>query len=414
MKHRRLRIVTALLVSSSLIAAACGDDDDATAADDLTEQGETSTTEGTEGEATDAEAPSGDPIKIMTIMRVTAANQSTTEEAAEVVELAAEAQNERGGLLGRPVEVIVCDEGGDANKAAECARQAVDEGVVAVVGSATAQGDAINPILEQAGIPAIGVFPTAASDMMTSTSFPLGGSPAWIAGCTRILAAEGATKIAVVHFDLPAGAFASDFAKQGLSGTDAEIESTVPVPIEAVDYNPLVSQAADNADGIMMVLQPEMAGRWLVASAQQGVDIPQCAPGLSNEVIESVGEQAEGIFVSNSYAPVASGGPGIDRFVEEVGADLADDFFTPNAWLAFQLFVGAVEAAEPADVTAETVLSAMQAADGVDLEDVVPPYSTQTPGPGPLAALYNPTYFPSVVEDGKIVAIGDAVNAFTG
>jgi ABC-type branched-subunit amino acid transport system substrate-binding protein len=405
-KHRRLWFLTALLVTSSLIATACGSDDDSTESGDSTKQEDTATT--------GADAPSGDPIKIMTIMRVTAANQSTTEEAAEAVKLAAEAQNERGGLLGRPVEVIVCDEGGDANKATECARKAISEGVVAVVGSATAQGDAINPVLEEAGIPSIGAFPTAATDMMASTSFPVGGSPAWIAGCTRILAAEGAKKIAIVHFDLPAGAFAAEFAKQGLSGTDAEVESTVPVPIEAVDYNPLVAQAADGADGIMMVLQPEQAGRWLVASAQQGVDVPQCAPGLSNEVIASVGDKAEGIFVSNSYAPVASGGPGVDRFVEEVGDELANDFFTPNSWLAFQLFVGAVEAAAPADVTAETVLAAMKAADGIDLEDVVPPYSTQTPGPGPLTALYNPTYFPSVVKDGKIVAIGDAVNAFTG
>jgi ABC-type branched-subunit amino acid transport system substrate-binding protein len=411
MKTRPRRFVSVAIAGLALFVASCSDDD----ADTSQPADETGTDASPETSAGDDTAePAGDPIKIMTVMRLTAENQSTTEEAAEAVAAAVDALNARGGLLGHPIEVVTCDEGGDANAASECARQAVDEGVVAVIGSATAQADAINPILEEAGIANIGGFPSATSDFTSSISFPLGGSPAWIAGCARMLAEAGATNISVVHFDLPAGAFASTFAEQGLTGTDAVVESTVPVPIEAVDYNPLVSAAADDADALLLVLQPEMAGRWLVAARQQGVDLPQCAPGLSNEVVDTVGADAEGVLVAQSTAPVASGGPGIERFVDEVGEELARDFFTPNSWLAVQLFVGAVEAAAPTTIDAASVLAAMRAADGIDLEGVTPPYSTTTPGPGPLAALYNPTFIPAVVEDGEIVSTGDFANPFTG
>ena len=61
--------------------------------------------------------------------------------------------NNAGGLNGHELELITCNEGADPNKAADCARQAVDEGVAAMVGGFTANGDAIMPILEEAGIP---------------------------------------------------------------------------------------------------------------------------------------------------------------------------------------------------------------------------------------------------------------------
>ncbi|MDP1793655.1 MAG: hypothetical protein Q8K63_05910, partial [Acidimicrobiales bacterium] len=68
-------------------------------------------------------------------------------------------------------------------------------------------------------------------------------------------------------------------------------------------------------------------------------------------------------------------------------------------------FAGAVEAAQPSEITATTVLEAMSAADGIDLLDLAPPYSTQTPGTAPLISLYNGTYWPAVVQDGVIVSI---------
>lgn len=53
------------------------------------------------------------------------------------VRLVVEQINAKGGLLGKQVEVVSCDDEGKAQKAAICARKLVNEGVLAVIGSYT-------------------------------------------------------------------------------------------------------------------------------------------------------------------------------------------------------------------------------------------------------------------------------------
>ena len=53
--------------------------------------------------------------------------------------------NDRGGINGRPLEVMLCDGRGDPNEDANCGRQAADEGVVALVGSFTFDASQLDP-----------------------------------------------------------------------------------------------------------------------------------------------------------------------------------------------------------------------------------------------------------------------------
>ena len=71
----------------------------------------------------------------------------------KAVQLLAEQQNAKGGLLGRQIEVKVCDDEGTASQAAICARQLADAHVVAVIGSYT-HGAALaaEPIYARANI----------------------------------------------------------------------------------------------------------------------------------------------------------------------------------------------------------------------------------------------------------------------
>jgi branched-chain amino acid transport system substrate-binding protein len=55
----------------------------------------------------------------------------------KAVRLLAEQQNAKGGLLGQKIEVKVCDDEGKAPQAAICARQLVNDKVLAVIGSYT-------------------------------------------------------------------------------------------------------------------------------------------------------------------------------------------------------------------------------------------------------------------------------------
>ena len=140
----------------ALVATACGDDDDkrvvgddrgsgddrgaagsettaggGVGEDDRRRGGSETTTAGGGTETTtaggSAAAPTGEPIKVM---RGAGQHQlppyPNIPGAAKVY---AQYINDKGGIAGHPLEVITCDDKGDANEAANCARQAVDQKV---------------------------------------------------------------------------------------------------------------------------------------------------------------------------------------------------------------------------------------------------------------------------------------------
>ncbi|WP_287834139.1 branched-chain amino acid ABC transporter substrate-binding protein [Acidiphilium sp.] len=83
-----------------------------------------------------AHAASG-PIKIGVQAPITGAYADEGQGIEKAVKLLADQQNAKGGLLGRKIEVKVCDDEGKASQAAICARQLVNDGVIAVIGSYT-------------------------------------------------------------------------------------------------------------------------------------------------------------------------------------------------------------------------------------------------------------------------------------
>ena len=69
------------------------------------------------------------------------------------VRLLAEQINEKGGVMGRKIEVISCDDEGTAMKAAICAKDLVNKGVVMVIGSYTSTcAEAAQPTYFKAGV----------------------------------------------------------------------------------------------------------------------------------------------------------------------------------------------------------------------------------------------------------------------
>ena len=139
----------ALLLAASLALVSCGDDDDdagdtvlttgstgstttVSTADPTTTEQRPSTTDGSstphEAAATTLAKPTGEPIKLMVIHEVDAG--AANPEIAEGAEAAAQAINAGGGIGGRSVEDHELRHArNDPNGAADCGRQAVDEGV---------------------------------------------------------------------------------------------------------------------------------------------------------------------------------------------------------------------------------------------------------------------------------------------
>jgi branched-chain amino acid transport system substrate-binding protein len=102
-------------------------------------------------------APSGEPIKIGAIFAVTgpAAYLGAPEE--KTARMVVDAFNKAGGILGRPVQLIVKDSMYDSAKAISFAKQLIDEdNVVAIIGpTGSGESMAIKDLCQKSGVPLI-------------------------------------------------------------------------------------------------------------------------------------------------------------------------------------------------------------------------------------------------------------------
>jgi len=98
-------------------------------------------------------AHAADPIKIGALLPVTGGAAFLGGPEQRTLEMAVEELNARGGLAGRPVQLIVKDTGGSPEKAVSFAKQLIDEEqVFAIIGPATSgETMAVKAIAEGAG-----------------------------------------------------------------------------------------------------------------------------------------------------------------------------------------------------------------------------------------------------------------------
>ncbi|MEP9375597.1 ABC transporter substrate-binding protein [Aquabacter sp. CN5-332] len=98
-----------------------------------------------------------DPVKIGSVLSATGPAAFLGDPEAKTLKLYVEELNKKGGLLGRPVELVLYDDGGDANKARTFATRLVeDDKVIAMVGGTTTGTTmAMIPVFEDAKIPFI-------------------------------------------------------------------------------------------------------------------------------------------------------------------------------------------------------------------------------------------------------------------
>jgi len=82
-----------------------------------------------------AAAAAAEPIRIGLMAPVTGPWASEGQEMKQVVDLLARDLNAKGGLLGRGVEVLAEDDGGDPRTAALAAQKLITRGVIAVIGT---------------------------------------------------------------------------------------------------------------------------------------------------------------------------------------------------------------------------------------------------------------------------------------
>jgi ABC-type branched-subunit amino acid transport system substrate-binding protein len=362
-----------------------------------------------------ASKPTGDPVKLMVAGDWTFPDGSKDETGPAGAEAAAKAINKAGGIQGHPVETIVCDSANDPNKAEECAREAVDEGVVAFVGLAMNQTEEprVFPILEEAGIPVIAAVGQGASSLTSDLSFVVGnGTPGLFQGMGQVLTeTTGATRLAFVVSDLGAAAetFFRLFLDPGLKLAGAElVGDPVRVPVDATDMAPYVaSTTKDDPDGVLSFITGESGANFVAELRRSGYDKPVAvAPGLmSEELLGELGDAAKGLYGFSAFNAVTNKAPGYRQYrkdMKAIGAPVELAERSINAWLGVQVFEQL--ARDLATIDAPSVLAAMGQVADMDMGGITPPLTTTEPAVADsplLARIFNGTGVFVVAKGGR-------------
>ncbi|OZG29216.1 hypothetical protein BH683_009850 [Williamsia sp. 1138] len=385
MRIRSGSLVIAASASLVLALAACGDD---SSSDDQTSSNQSFT---------------GDPVTVMTIAPVDTAaiNQPEIHDAAKA---AAASINNAGGLNGHEVKVINCNDGNDTNKAAECARQAVSENVVAVLGGFTTNGATINPILDQAGIPWIGAPGFSPNELADKNSFPLLSGAPTFAGIAAKAVKDGCTSVATVLYDTPTTGKAVDLINLGLTAAGGQPATNIKVPTTTTDFGS-VAKSAGEADCAIIGLPNDQTVAVAKAGESVGVDTRYyiLSGGLNDTVLSQAGKAFEGAGSASNFV-VAS-----NPVWDEAKASTDDvDWTGPynqDTWASYRVFAD-VMAGQP-DITAATVTAAMNGAKDIDAGGLMAPvdFTTEFAVPG-LNRVFNRNVVYITADGGEVVQEG--------
>jgi branched-chain amino acid transport system substrate-binding protein len=147
-------ILAAVIVAAALLVAACGG-------------GTTTTTAAAAGGTTTTAvaAPTGDPVVIGAIVSATGPNAALGEQERNVLQMEQTLINAKGGVLGRPLKIVVEDDKTDAKEAVTAANKLIDQdkavALIAATGSASTL--AVKAITAQKGLPQMAM--AAANDI---------------------------------------------------------------------------------------------------------------------------------------------------------------------------------------------------------------------------------------------------------
>ena len=183
-------------------------------------------------------------------------NVTVTSTAAEA---AADAINAAGGVGPdhRPIQIVTCETKGDPNVAAQCGRDMVSKGVVALVGDISGVSGGFLPVTEAANISSIGHFSVGAADLTAKLTWPIvSGAPALIIGQGVQAVQLGVKKPSLVRVDLDAVAQAAQLAALGLKSGGLSVNNTVAVPPGAPDMSSYV--AAATGGGTDALVRPDV------------------------------------------------------------------------------------------------------------------------------------------------------------
>jgi branched-chain amino acid transport system substrate-binding protein len=274
--------------------------------------------------------------------------EDPTGYAAIGIKVAVEAINAAGGVKGHPLDITVCSTQGSSNIAGQCARSAAaDQANVALVGTWSQGGDQINPIVEQAKMANIGVFPQAQSDYSGTTNFPVSSGTVGIVGGMVILASNQlkAKDLGVAYADDEAGAGVTKLLAPIVSAVGAKITQTTAIPISVGDVTSNVADVTSGTQAVLLSTGPDQSAALIRTAKSAGINTPFVAPAnIPAATLQSLPSQGAGLYMSDSFLRSGAGYSAYKAAMTKYGqASLIGSLLTLNSWVSVQALVAACD-----------------------------------------------------------------------
>ncbi|WP_189533204.1 ABC transporter substrate-binding protein [Streptomyces roseolilacinus] len=331
--------------------------------------------------------------------------------------------NGQGGLAGHELRVITCNEGNTATGAATCARQAVKEGVAAVVGSYSQHGRAFMATLEAANIPYIGGYGLSDEEFTSYLSYPVnGGQVALLAGNGMQLAAS-CERVSLVRPDTIAGDYLHALLNSGLTHAKQREAYDFPAAEDAGEYAAVADRSRKRAGkehGCVTAALGERTAHFFdsfrrLASDGRDVRISSVLGSVDQLLVDRTGGAAgpfEGAYVTGWYpAPGDPRWEPMRRVIQEhaFGDNRIDpaDAGVQTTWIAYTTLKRVVEAIGDEEVTPGKIALTLDRGLRVDTGGLTPAlrwrYEDMLGTPG-FPRLVNHEVTFQVVRRGRLVA----------
>ncbi|NUR40644.1 MAG: ABC transporter substrate-binding protein [Streptomyces sp.] len=366
-----------------------------------------------------------EPIKIMTWapMDTNATNKPGMPALAQAY---ARWINSRGGINGHKLAILVCNDRNDTVTAAKCAQRAVDEGVVAVVGSYSQHGDAFFPTLESADIPYIGGYGITNSEFESPLSFPVnGGQSTLLAGLGKELAGA-CGPVALVRPDSIAGDELHVMIDSGLKAGGHPAAADQLADEDATEYSAPSERALDHTTtdpakkGCVVPALGDHTGTFMDSFRRSREDYPAVRTAtvlgsVDQTVIDASGGLSgpyEGSYITSWYPPSTDRRWNAMKKVigkEAFGDNRIDpaDAGVQTTWIAYTVLRAVLESLGDGEVTGTAIRKALNGGLKVDTGSLTPTlnweYENSLAGIG-LTRLVNTDVTLQVVRKGRLVA----------
>jgi urea transport system substrate-binding protein len=275
-----------------------------------------------------------EPIKIGVPVGLSGANSVVAPSVVQAGELAVEEINAAGGVLGRPLELVVADDGSGAQGAQKAFDSLVfQQEVDALISMETsAARNAGLPIVNRGQVPFI------------YTSFYEGRScspwmyvNAWVPEqqvppiVDYFAKQKGAKTFFLIGSDYAFGRGMLEFTKAYIEKTGGKVVGEEYLPMDGTDWTAIISQLKSaNPDALITSTAGGAPNVTLTKQLRAaGVDIPYGNLAVDEGTAKGMGADAAGIYISASYI-TGIDSPENKKFLEGMARKFGDDLKTPN------------------------------------------------------------------------------------